>query len=52
MKMAFYAISPRFGSALCVKQNLLYLFGGMVEDGDKQYTLNDFYTLGKFNEHP
>eukprot|EP00095_Tigriopus_kingsejongensis_P008096 maker-scaffold590_size129399-snap-gene-0.28 protein:Tk08096 transcript:maker-scaffold590_size129399-snap-gene-0.28-mRNA-1 annotation:"kelch domain-containing protein 4" len=37
--------SPRFSSGLAVKQGILYLFGGLVEDGDKQYTLKDFYAL-------
>ena len=27
------------------KSGQLFLFGGMVEDGDKQITLNDFYCL-------
>lgn len=39
--------SPRFGSVMAVKQGILYLFGGMVEDGDVTYTLKDFYCLGK-----
>nr|SVE71458.1 EOG090X0KWJ [Daphnia similis]SVE72091.1 EOG090X0KWJ [Daphnia similis]SVE72718.1 EOG090X0KWJ [Daphnia similis] len=37
--------SPRMGSGLCVKHGVLYLYGGIVEDGDKQYTLNDMFTL-------
>nr|SVE87160.1 EOG090X0KWJ [Daphnia similis]SVE87786.1 EOG090X0KWJ [Daphnia similis] len=37
--------SPRMGSALCVKHGVLYLYGGIVEDGDKQYTLNDMFAL-------
>jgi phosphopantothenoylcysteine synthetase/decarboxylase len=40
-------MSPRFSAQLAVKQGSLYLFGGLVEDGDKQITLNDFYCLGK-----
>ena len=39
--------SPRMGSGLCIKHGLLYLYGGIVEDGDKQYTLNDMFALGK-----
>lgn len=39
--------SPRMGSGLCVKHGVLYLYGGIVEDGDKQYTLNDMFALGK-----
>lgn len=38
---------PRFGSGLAVKQGDLFMYGGVVEDGDKQYTLKDFYSLGK-----
>ena len=40
--------SPRFGAAMSVaKSGQLFLFGGMIEDGDKQITLNDFYCLGE-----
>jgi len=38
--------SPRMGSGVCVKHGLLYLYGGTVEDGDKQFTLNDMFALG------
>lgn len=38
--------SPRINPGLAVKQNTLYLYGGMFEDGDRTYTLNDFYSLG------
>jgi hypothetical protein len=31
---------------LAVKHGLLYLYGGLIEDGDKQFTLSDFYSLG------
>ena len=38
--------SPRFGSALAIRQGILYLFGGMFEDEeDRQLTLKDFYSL-------
>lgn len=37
---------PRISSGMVVKNNILYLYGGMYEDGDRQYTLNDFYSLG------
>lgn len=30
---------------VAVKGNTLFLFGGMFEDGDKQLTLGDFYSL-------
>jgi len=37
--------SPRFSSGLVFKSNQLYLFGGIWEDGDKDLTLKDMYTL-------
>jgi hypothetical protein len=37
--------SPRFNSGLVYKGGLLYLFGGLWEVGDKDYTLKDFYSL-------
>ena len=37
---------PRINGGLAIKKNILYLYGGMYEDGDKQLTLNDFYSLG------
>ncbi|XP_031828321.2 kelch domain-containing protein 4 isoform X1 [Nomia melanderi] len=36
---------PRINPGLVVKHNILYMYGGMFEEGDRQYTLNDFYTL-------
>ena len=40
--------TPRFGASMAVaKSGQLFLFGGMVEDGDKSITLNDFYCLGE-----
>lgn len=36
---------PRINCGLVVKHNVLYLYGGMFEDGNRQYTLNDFYSL-------
>ncbi|OAD59620.1 Kelch domain-containing protein 4 [Eufriesea mexicana] len=36
---------PRISSGLVVKHNTLYLYGGMFEDGDRQYVLSDFYSL-------
>jgi len=38
---------PRFGSLMTVKQGILYLFGGTIEDGDVTYTLKDLYSIGK-----
>ncbi|XP_047097881.1 kelch domain-containing protein 4 [Schistocerca piceifrons] len=37
--------SPRINCGLAIKRSVLYLYGGMVEDGDKEFTLSDFYTL-------
>lgn len=39
--------SARMNCGLAVKHGVLYLYGGMVEDGSKQLTLCDFYSLGK-----
>lgn len=36
---------PRINAGMVVKKGILYLYGGMYEDGDKQLTLNDFYSL-------
>ncbi|KAK7068020.1 kelch domain containing 4 [Halocaridina rubra] len=36
---------PRINAGMVVKHNVLHLYGGMYEDGDKQLTLNDFYSL-------
>lgn len=37
--------SPRINSGLAVKHGVLYLYGGMFEDGDKQITFSDLYSL-------
>ena len=37
--------SPRMNALMVVKNNQLFLYGGIYEDGDKQYTLSDFYSL-------
>jgi len=37
--------SPRFSSGLVYKSGTLYLFGGLLESGSKDYTLKDFYSL-------
>jgi len=37
--------SARFGSGLAFKGGTLYLFGGTFEDGEKDITLKDFYSL-------
>lgn len=38
--------SPRMNCGLAVKHGVLYLYGGMFEDGDRQLTLSDLYSLG------
>ena len=37
--------SARFNSGLVYKSGSLYLFGGLWEAGEKDYTLKDFYSL-------
>lgn len=38
--------SQRMKPGLAICKGALYLFGGEFEQGSKQYTLNDFYSLG------
>lgn len=38
--------SQRMKPGLAICKGSLYLFGGEFESGSKQYTLNDFYSLG------
>ncbi|XP_014482260.1 PREDICTED: kelch domain-containing protein 4 [Dinoponera quadriceps] len=42
---ATFSPSPRMNAGMVAKNNLLYLYGGIVEDSDRQYTLSDFYSL-------
>ncbi|CAH0546671.1 unnamed protein product [Brassicogethes aeneus] len=37
--------SPRINAGMAIKHGILYLYGGMSEEGDKQITFNDFYSL-------
>lgn len=37
--------SCRMNCGLAVKHNVLYLYGGMFEEGDKQITFSDMYSL-------
>ncbi|XP_044125850.1 kelch domain-containing protein 4 isoform X1 [Bufo gargarizans] len=37
--------SPRSSSMTAIKQGVLYVYGGMFEVGDRQFTLNDLYSL-------
>lgn len=39
--------SPRMKPGLTICKGQLYLYGGELENGSKQYTLNDFYSLGE-----
>lgn len=39
--------SPRMKPGLVVCKGTLYLYGGVFEEGDKQYTLSDFYSIGR-----
>lgn len=39
---------PRINPGLVMKHNVLYLYGGMFENGNQQYTLNDLYSLGMY----
>lgn len=41
-----FSPSPRINPGLTIKNNTLYLYGGMVEDGNKQITFSDLYSLG------
>ncbi|XP_048372072.1 kelch domain-containing protein 4 [Sphaerodactylus townsendi] len=36
---------PRSNAMLAVKHGVLYIYGGMFEVGDRQFTLNDLYSL-------
>ncbi|XP_044283920.1 kelch domain-containing protein 4 [Varanus komodoensis] len=36
---------PRSNAMLAVKHGVLYVYGGMFEVGDRQFTLNDLYAL-------
>ncbi|XP_066493382.1 kelch domain-containing protein 4 [Tiliqua scincoides] len=36
---------PRSNAMLAVKHGLLYVYGGMFEVGDRQFTLNDLYAI-------
>jgi len=36
---------PRMNPLMCVRHGTLFLYGGVFEDGDRQVTLSDFYSL-------
>lgn len=37
--------SPRMNPGLCVCKGTLYIYGGLYEEDNKQYTFNDFYAI-------
>ncbi|KAI8759587.1 kelch domain-containing protein 4 [Biomphalaria glabrata] len=37
--------SKRMNPSIAIKDGILYMYGGIYEEGDKQVTLNDFYSL-------
>lgn len=37
--------ASRMNSGLAVKHNMLYIYGGMYEDGSKQVTFSDLYAI-------
>lgn len=37
--------SPRMNAGICIINKHLYLYGGIYEQGHRQYTLSDFYAL-------
>lgn len=39
--------SARMKPGLAICKGQIYLYGGELENGSKQYTLNDFYSLGE-----
>ena len=36
---------PRMNTQLTVRSNVLYLYGGILEQGERSYTLNDLWAL-------
>jgi len=40
--------SPRINAGMAVKNNILYIYGGIVEEGNREYTLHDFYSLSMY----
>lgn len=43
--MKLFRPSARINCGLAIKHGILYLYGGMFEDGDKQVTFSDLYSL-------
>ncbi|XP_050514767.1 kelch domain-containing protein 4 isoform X2 [Diabrotica virgifera virgifera] len=42
---SYFSPSPRMNCGLAIKHGVLYLYGGMYEEGSKQVTFSDFYSL-------
>ncbi|CAG9839318.1 unnamed protein product [Diabrotica balteata] len=42
---SYFSPSPRMNCGLAIKHGVLYLYGGMHEEGSKQVTFSDFYSL-------
>jgi len=40
--------SPRINAGMAVKNNILYIYGGIVEEGNREHTLHDFYSLSMY----
>lgn len=40
--------APRMKPGMAISKGQLYLYGGELESGSKQFTLNDFHSLGMF----
>lgn len=43
--VSIFRPSSRINCGLAIKHGILYLYGGMFEDGDKQITFSDLYSL-------
>ncbi|ERL87773.1 hypothetical protein D910_05162, partial [Dendroctonus ponderosae] len=44
-KSAVFQPSPRINCGLAIKQGILYLYGGMFEDGERELTFSDLYSI-------
>lgn len=44
-KSEVFTPHPRMNAGMVVKNGILYLYGGLYEDGDKQFTLSDMYAI-------
>lgn len=39
---------PRMSTMMAIQKSTLYLYGGMIEKGEKQFTLSDMHSLGNY----